>query len=92
MRYERYCTYRMTVADDLTHLTVELEADLPRAPLTRFLDLRLACALRQASIGEEHGTSGHVWLDWPEGHSIREPVAEAASADRDYVMLEERDA
>ncbi len=73
----------MTVADDLTHLTVVLEAPLPRAPLTRFLDLRLACALRQASIGEEHR---------PSGHSIREPVAEAASADRDYVMLEERDA
>ncbi len=92
MRYERYCTYRMTVADHLTHVTAELEADLPRASLTRFLDLRLASALRQASIGEEHGTSGYVWLDWPEGHSIREPVAEAASADRDYVMLEERDA
>ena len=91
MRYQRYCTCRMTVANDLTHLTVELEA-LPRAPLTLFLDLRLACALRQASIGEEHGMSCHVWLDWPEGHSIREPVAEAASADRDYVMLEERDA
>jgi hypothetical protein len=92
MRYERYCTYRMTVADDLTHLTVELEADLPRAPLTRVLDLSVACALRQASMSEEHRKSGHVWLDWPEGHSIREPVAEAASADRDYVMLEERDA
>jgi len=92
MRYERYCTYRMTVADHLTHVTAELKADLPRASLTRFLDLRLASALRQASIGEEHGTSGYVWLDWPEGHSIREPVAEAASADRDYVMLEECDA
>ena len=79
----------MTVADDLT---VELEADLPRAPLARFLDVGLACALRQASIAKEHGTSDQVWLDWPKGLSTREPVAEAASADEDYVMLKERDA